>query len=431
VTVEPTTDPLEPTPPARRHGLAALGVRNFQLYFAGQLVAQTGTWFQNLTIALLVVQVTGSASALALITVAQFGPMLLLAPVAGRVADTVRPRTVLIATSAGVGVITLALAWVVSAERPSLPLIYGLILLSGVVTAFDRVAAQAFVYELVGAELLQSGVVLSTVYISAARSIGPGLAGFAVLAVGPTVCLLINAASYLAVLTALLLVRPSRLTARPVPTGQTLSVLANAREAARNRPLLVLLIVNVVVTVCAYNFNVVLTTVVTLDFGGDAAALGAVHALNAVGAVLGGIAVAWAIRVRAMTVAPALVLFAIALAVNAAAPTLPLFLVAAPLLGVGLGVYQAVLNSAAQGVTPPHALGRTMSLLSQGNVGMAPVGALAIGLLIDATSGRTALVVATAACAVCAGAAWLVLRATSGRGSRRGSGGRRGRAPLR
>src|SRR5690606_16055235 len=160
---------------------------------------------------------TGSASALALVTVSQFGPMLLLAPLAGRLADTVRPRTILLATSSTLGVLTLGLAAAVSVEEPQLPLVYGLIVAPGVVGAFERVAAQAFVYELVGGGLLQSGVVLSTVYISAARSIGPGLAGFAVLAVGPAACLLINAASYLAVLGALLLIRPAELVARPAP----------------------------------------------------------------------------------------------------------------------------------------------------------------------------------------------------------------------
>lgn len=403
---EPVTAPVE----TRRHGLAALGVRQYRWYFGGQLIAQTGTWFQNLAIALLVLQITGSASALAIVTVCQFGPMLLLAPIAGRLADSVRPRSILIATSATLGTITLGLALVVSAEEPSLPLVYGLLLASGVAIAFERVASQAIVFELVGGELLQSGVVLSTVYISAARSIGPALAGVAVIVLGAPACLLINAASYLAVLAALIAIRPRRLHPRPLPEGERPSVIANLRLAARNRPLIVLLAVNAFVAVLAYNFNVTLTAVVSLSFDGDAGALGAAHALNAVGAVVGGVLVAWFVRVRAITIVPALLLFGVVMVANAAAPTLPLFLIAAPLLGIGLGVYQAVINSAAQSVTPAWALGRTMSLLSLGNAGLAPIGAIALGLLIDVTNGQVGLAVGAAACLIAAAAAWPVLR---------------------
>lgn len=400
-----------PEPPQlRRHGLAAFGVANYRFYWTGQLLGQTGTWFQNLAIALLIVQLTGSASALALVTVAQFGPMLLLAPLAGRLADRVRPRSILVVTSALLGVVALLLAWEVSNEQPTLPVVYGLIVCSGIVTAFDRVAGQAIIYELVGGPLLQSGVVLSTVYISAARSIGPGLAGFAVLAFGAAGCLVINAASYLVVLAALLSVRPTRMFARPAPEGERTSLLGDIRASARNRPLLVLLLVNVFVTIAAYNFNVVLTAAVTLEFGGDAGALGATHALNAVGAVIGGLVVAWAVRVRVVTIVPALVGFAVALAINAAAPTLQLFLFAAPVLGIGIGVYQAVMQSAAQGASPPWAIGRTMSLVSLGNVGVAPIGAILAGILIDATSPRTALGVGAAACVVAAIVAWGALR---------------------
>lgn len=401
---------VPPPPEVRRHGMAAFGVPNYRLYFAGQLVSQTGSWFQNLAIALLIVEVTGSASALAFVTVAQFGPMLLLAPLAGRVADAVRPRTILIVTSATIGVVTLALALAVSVEHPSLVLLYGLLVVSGVAMAFDRVAGQAFIYELVGGPLLQSGVVLSTVYISAARSIGPGLAGFAVLAFGPAVCLIINAATFAVVLTALLLIRPVRLTPRPMPEGVRPSVLGNIRASVRNRPLLVLLVVNIVITITAYNFNVTLTAVVTLDFDGNAAALGATHADHPGDDQPAENGADGIQRVRAATVIPSLLLFGVALAVNAAVPTLPLFLVAAPLLGVGLGVYQAVLQSAAQGVTPPWALGRTMSLVSLGNVGMAPIGAIGAGVLIDLTSGRTALAVGAGACLFAATAAWIALR---------------------
>jgi len=382
----------------RLGAFAALRMPNFSLYFAGQLVSNTGTWFQNLAISLIVVSATQSASALAMVTVAQFGPMMLLGGFAGRLADSVRPRAILLVSSLLATVVTLGLAWAVSSNDLSLPLVFGLIAVSGSIHAFERVAAQALIFELVGARLLQNAVVLSTVYVSAARSIGPGLAGFAFLVFGPAACMLVNAASYFCAFIALLLVRATKLHPRPRPEGERVSSWQTVRQLRHNRPLVVLLVVNVIVTVAAMNMNVVLTSVVSLTFDGDAGALGSTHALNAVGAIVGGLLLA---RFRSIGVAmlvPACLAFGAVLAVNSAVPSLALFLAAAPLLGLGIGFYQGVLNSAAQAASPPHEIGRTMSLVTMGNYGVAPIGALSIGFLIDWTSGQTALAVGCFAC---------------------------------
>lgn len=389
--------------------LSALRVPNFARYFTGQLVSNTGTWFQNLTISLIVVQLTGSASALALVTVAQFGPILLFAGLAGRLADTISPRSILAVATGVAAVITTGLAYVVAQAEPSLAWIYALIFAGGCAHAFERVTAQAFIYELVGPRLLGNGVVLSTVYISAARSIGPGLAGFAFLTLGPGACLLINAASYAVACIAMLLIRRTELHARIRRDGASPTVRENIREVAGNRPLLVILLVNVFVTLFAMSMNVVLTSVVAITFDGDAGALGLAHTLNAVGAVIGGILLARYAGVNATSLIPACLLFSASLAVNASAPTLLLFLLAAPLLGVGIGVYQGVLQSSAQSASPPHALGRTMSLMTLGNYGVAPFGALLLGLIIDLTSGRFALGIGAAATTVAAIVVYLTL----------------------
>ena len=101
-------------------------------------------------------------------------------------------------------------------------------------------------------------------------------------------------------------------------------------------------------------------------------------------------------------------MFGGALLLNAAAPTLPLFLLAAPALGVAIGYYQGVLNAAAQSSAPPEAIGRLMSLVTLGNYGMVPFGALLMGWVIDVSSGRVSILIGGIACLVCA--AFVVLR---------------------
>ncbi|WP_092104638.1 MFS transporter [Brevibacterium sandarakinum] len=106
------------------------------------------------------------------------------------------------------------------------------------------------------------------------------------------------------------------------------------------------------------------------------------------------------VSVRSLVLATAV--FGAALAVNAAAPTLTLFLLAAPTLGVGLGYYQGIVNAAAQESVPPRFIGRMMSWVTLGSYGMVPFGALAMGWVIDASSGRVALGVSSASVLACA-----------------------------
>jgi MFS family permease len=180
------------------------------------------------------------------------------------------------------------------------------------------------------------------------------------------------------------------------------------REVGRNRSLLVVLVVNVVVTLTALNMNVVVTSVATLGYGADASQLGLLHALSAVGAVLAGYVLTRVDRIRAATLGPACLILSAALALNAAAPSLVWFTLAGPLLGIGIGVYQGVLQSAAQAAAPPEMLGRVMSLVTLGSYGLLPVGALTFGAMIDATFAQLPLWIGASTTAA-AGAAVLVL----------------------
>ncbi|WJL94412.1 MFS transporter [Microbacterium sp. ET2] len=369
--------------------------RNFSLYFAGQVASNTGTWFQNLALSLAVLDATGSAQALSGVTIAQFLPLLLLSVPAGRVADRFRPRSILLVTSIASAAVVAGLALLTLA--PTLPLgpLYALVAALGVVHTFERLAAQAIIYELVGPERLSTAVSLSTIALASARSIGPGLAGVAFAALGPTVCLLVNAGSFLLVFVSVLLLRPARMFPRVM----------RDRRAPRFRPpraLATLLVVNVVIALLALNLMLVLTSTVTLSFGGDAAAVGAVHTLNAVGAIVGGLIAAGRTTVTVRSLIVACAVMGAALLVNAAAPTLGVLLLLGPVLGLGVGYYQGVLYAAAQGSVAPEHIGRTMSWVTLGNYGMVPIGAALIGWVIDLSDGRVALAIGGTAALACA-----------------------------
>lgn len=383
--------------------------RNFSWYFTGQLLSNTGIWFQNLALQLVVLGATGSAQALSGITIAQFLPIFLLGIPAGRLMEKVAPRTVLLVTSVGSAAATAGLVFVVT-EDPELWTLYGLVGVLGTVQAFERVAAQTIIFELVGPDGLSRAASVSTIALAAARSVGPALAGLAFQGLGAGPCILINAGAYLLVFATRWRIRPATLYGRtavsgdggrPGSDGPAEPPVPASGAFRRSRDVTTLLVVNVVVSLLAMNFGLVLTSTVDLSYGGDAAAVGAVHTLNAVGAVAGGILAARRVRVSVRSLVPATAVFGLALALNAAAPTLALFLVAAPVLGIGLGYYQGIVNAAAQESVPPRFIGRMMSWMTLGSYGMVPFGALAMGWVIDASSGRVALAVSAASALVC------------------------------
>lgn len=384
----------------------------FALYFVGQVVSNTGTWFQNLALSLVVLQLTGSAAALSGVTVAQFLPLLVLGLAAGRLADRVRPRTILLCTSAASFVIVASLAIVLAAESTEVWAIYALVLVLGTANTFDRVAAQAFVYEVVGPGGLSRAVSISTIALATARSIGPGLAGLAFAGWGPVVCMAVNAASFLVVFASIALIRPRLLHRRPSPRSADP---VEATPPLRRRPFIVLMVVNVVIALLALNLMLVLTSTVALDFGGDAAAVGAVHAVNAVGAIGGGLLAAIPGSVSVRSLIGGCAALGAALLANALAPTLAVLLLVGPLLGLGVGYYQGVLNAAAQSSVAPAQLGRAMSIVTVGNYGVAPLGAVVMGWVMDATSGRTAMTIGGTAALLCAVAVRWALGRRGGR----------------
>ncbi|KRA25420.1 transporter [Microbacterium sp. Root61] len=376
----------------------------FSLYFAGQVVSNTGTWFQNLALSLVVLELTGSAQALSAVTIAQFTPLLLLGIPAGRLADRIRPRTILLVTSALSALVGVGLAVVIGMSQvPDLRVVYALVFVLGCINTFDRVAAQAIIFEIVGAATLTRSVSISTIALAAARSIGPGLAGIAFAALGAGWCMVINAGSYVVVFVAIALIRPSRLHPRPrVDRAPGVAPVA----LLQNRSFVTILVVTIVIALLSLNLMLVITSTVSLTFEGDALQVGAAHALNAVGAIVGGVLAAvpsW-VSVRSLILGCAGL--GAALLANAASMNLTVFLVLAPLLGLGVGYYHGVLQAAAQASVPPAQLGRAMSFVTLGSYGMAPLGALLMGWVIDASSGPVALLIGGVAAVGCSVFVW-------------------------
>ncbi|MFI5305780.1 MAG: MFS transporter [Polyangiales bacterium] len=380
---------------------AALRVRNFRLYFVGQIISNVGTWFQSIAQALLVIELTGSGKALGIVTALQFLPMLLLGVHGGVMADRVKPRTLLLTTAGLAALLATILALVTALHVVTIWWVWGLALCLGCVQAFDRPTSQAFLYEMVGPEDLSQAVGLYSITQSSARMVGPALGGAAYALFGSAPCFAINGASFLFVIVALVMMRTGELWPRQ---GEQRDAGEQVREGLRyawhDPQLRGPLLANLLIGCLAFNFMILIAAMTKMVFHANAAALGSAHALNAVGAVIGGLLFAMLRKPSRLHLAMTCFAMAVTILVNALAPSLTFFLLWAPIFGLSVGAYQTTLQSSVQRATPPAMMGRISGLLTLGSVGTTPIGAMIVGWLIDTWSARAGMGLGALACLV-------------------------------
>src|SRR3954454_11984849 len=135
-----------------RDTFSSFRVRNFRLFFGGQLISQIGNWLTLVAQALLVLELTDNGIALGALAAAQFGPVLLLGPWAGLVADRSDKRRLLLTVQAVAMVQSFVLAALAFSGDPPVAAMYGVALVGGVTVAFDNPARRAFVVEMVPTE---------------------------------------------------------------------------------------------------------------------------------------------------------------------------------------------------------------------------------------------------------------------------------------
>jgi MFS family permease len=202
-----------------RNTFTALKYPNFRLWFIGQMASLVGTWFQTTAQGFLIFQLTHSAAYLGYVSFASGIPTWLLVLYGGVVNDRMPRRTLLVITQTSMMVLAILLAVLTFSGLVQPWHILALAFLLGIVNAFDAPARQAFVVDLVDWADLTNAIALNSTMFQLAMVVGPALAGAAYAVVGAGWCFAINAITFTAVITALLLMRPGQLPTRPRKTS--------------------------------------------------------------------------------------------------------------------------------------------------------------------------------------------------------------------
>ncbi|KUN37369.1 MFS transporter [Streptomyces longwoodensis] len=393
---------------------SSLRIRNYRLFFLGQVVSNIGTWMQRIAQDWLVLSLTGSATAVGVTTALQFLPMLLFGLYGGVLVDRLPKRPTLLSTQAAMAVTGVVLAVLTLSGHVQVWHVYLAAFAVGLATVLDNPARQSFVSEMVGPEQLQNAVSLNSANFQSARLVGPAVAGLMITGVGTGWAFLFNGLSFVAPIAGLLLMRARELhVVERAPRGK--GQLREGLHYVAGRPQLIWTIVLVgFVGTFGFNFPVYLSAFADDVFHVGAGSYSLFNTLMAVGSLAGALLAARRGTARLRVMIAAAALFGALELVAATAPSLWLFaLLMAPIGMFGMTI-NVNANTAIQLGTDPAMRGRVMSLYMMVFLGGTPVGAPIAGWITDAYGVRAGLAVGGAISAAAAVTVGLVLARVGG-----------------
>ena len=400
-----------------RQTFSSLKVPNYRLYFTGQSISLAGTWMQMTAQSWLVLTLTHSSTDLGFAVALQTLPVLLLAPYGGVIADRTDKRRLMIVLQIAMGIQALALGLLTVLGVVRFWQVCLLAVILGLNNAFENSARQAFVREMVGKDELRNAITLNSVTVNAARAVGPAIGGILIATVGIGVCFLLNAASFVAVVSSLLLMDRAALQPSPPAPRARGQLREGLRYAASVPAIAIPLAMMSLVGLLAYEFQVSLPVLAKQTFHGGAEAYGFMTAAMGVGAVIGGLFTAARGRTGLRPMIVAAVGLGIAILVTAFSPVLGLAYAALLFVGWASGSFIAIGNSTIQLSAEPSMRGRVIALWQVAFQGTTPVGGPAVGWIIAVTDPRIGLAAGGASCLLAAlGGVLLAGRCRSGPG---------------
>ena len=362
---------------------AALKVRNFRLYFIGQLISFSGSWMQSVAQGWLVLKLTGSSVDL------QYVPMLVIGSYGGVVADRHFKRPILYATQTAAGLLALTLGVLVSIHHVNVLTVYLIAFGLGIVNLFDVPARQAFVQEMVGRDLIANAVSLNGVLMNSGRVIGPAVAAATIAIFGIATCFYANAISYVAVLVALAMMRAKDFNPLRTVTREKGQMLKGIKYVASTLLLRNTIVAVALIGLFAFNFTVTLPLLATQTFHDHSATgYGALMGAMGLGAVIGGLYVAHRQRPTPKLLAVLATAFGVLMAIVAVSPSLLIAEISMVPMGAFSIAFVSTANATLQLNSSEEMRGRVMSLHGTAFLGTTPIGAPLVGLIVGLTNPR-------------------------------------------
>ena len=391
----------------------SLRSRNFRLWSAGALVSNVGAWMQRIAQDWLVLSelTHRDARALGLVVALQFAPQALLLPWTGWAVDHLDRRHLLFATQSIMGLLALGLGLLTVSGFAREWQVDVFAFLLGCASAFDAPARQTFVVDMVGEDDLSNAVALNAASFHGSRLVGPALAGLLIAVVGTGWVFVIDAASFVAVLVSLALMRGADLHRHERPASRRGGFMDGLRYVHGHAELPTLLVMLLIFGALSLNFPMFISTMAVSVFDVGAGGFGLLTSAMAAGSLAGALLAARRARPNLAMIAAGAAVCGMAYALAAAAPSYALFGLALTIVGAAS---QTVTTSAVclvQIVAAPAMRGRIAALLMAVVLGSQPIGAPLVGWVAHSFGPRWALGLGSlAGLATAAVGAWCIHR---------------------
>jgi MFS family permease len=374
-----------------RHTFISLKVPNFRIFAIGHFVAVIAIWMQRIAQDWLVLELSGSVTAVGITVALQFLPSLLLGPWGGMMADRFAKRKILILCQSMAAVLAAALALLALSGAVEVWHVYVIALVLGLVTVLDQPARQVFVNELVGPKYLRNAISVNSTTFQLGGLIGPALAGLLLTAVGAGWAFAANALACCSTVTMLLLLRKDRLfISRPAPKKK--GMLREGLQYALSKPTIYWpWLMAGFIAVFAMSLPVLLAAFADRVFEVGAGGYGLLNALVALGALAGAVASTRRRQLRLRSVVFCAGMYGVMLCLAAFAPSMVWFGVVMVMSGFWCLMFLTGSNQLVQISSNMGIRGRVMSLYIMVLIGGQAIGGPMLGWIAENVDPHVAL----------------------------------------
>lgn len=389
--------------------------RDFRLMWTGAFLSFTGSFVQNIAQGWLVYELTGDEAKLAFVTFCGMGPVAILGPFAGTLADTLNKKKVLVLSQLMFASGALFLAYMTSTQQVQYWHVVAVALMFGSVGALEMPTRQSILSRVVPPEDLAAAVPLNAMTFNFARLVGPAIGGALLAAFGAQLCYLVNGVSYLFMISAVIAVRTdlSAIRREPQPIGDL--ILEGMRYTFRDLRLRTLFVMELVTSSCGLVYIALIPAIAKDMLKLDKQGLGWAMATIGLGAI-SGLSLMTVLsdrKVRSLMVRISMVLIGVGLICLAVSRTPYLAFPLLAIIGGSVIIQFNTTNTLFQLLSPDHLRGRVLSMHIWAISGLGPFGILFFGWLAGATKGSTTLTISgiplalsAGGCCVLLGAAW-------------------------
>ena len=389
---------------------AAFRYRNYRLWFIGQLVSMVGTWMQNTAQGFLIYSLTGSVAYLGYVGFISGVPSWLFMLYGGLVADRMSRRTLLIITQSAMMLLAFILAALVFTNVVQPWHILLLAFLLGVANAFDAPSRQAMIVELVDREDMTNAIAYNATVFNAGMIVGPAIGGLIYALTGPAWCFTINGISFIAVIIALAMMQLKPMVVVPRVGSAFAAIKESFRYVLGQRLVLTLTASVLILNILGFGPMTLIPAWSVTILNGDVTTNGLLLSARGVGALIGGLAIAFLAsrKLRGKMWAASSFLLPAAMLIFALTTSLPFSLFLMGLIGLAFITIMNNSNAMVQSTVPDELRGRVMGLYSLMFMGGGPLGALIIGVIADRTNEPLTVVLCAAGCLIFAVVVWII-----------------------